>query len=123
MSQFIGQRSCVKCGRSHGMVVEDKESGECKAVDLCYDCMMIGTCDPIKEQIEIGSLSKYSPQMKRLFVDGESRSFTFPFPFPHEKVIVHLPAHVRIEDVPEDPKDLKKDMESVFDQVMKNLQY
>lgn len=30
---------CKKCGKEHGMVIEDKVTGECEPIDLCYQCI------------------------------------------------------------------------------------
>lgn len=30
---------CKKCGKSHGMGIEDTRTGEITPIDLCYDCL------------------------------------------------------------------------------------
>jgi len=34
---------CKKCGKTHGMVVQDMKTGECEPLDTCMDCLMVGT--------------------------------------------------------------------------------
>lgn len=30
---------CTCCGKEHGVVIEDKLTGECEPIDLCYQCI------------------------------------------------------------------------------------
>lgn len=70
--------TCTKCGKSHGMVVENSETGKIKPMDLCYDCLWFGTFNPIKKQISFDDLpevcdsnilqNEMSEIMKKLFV-------------------------------------------------------
>ena len=33
---------CKKCGKSHGMGIEDMTTGKIEPIDLCYDCLWEG---------------------------------------------------------------------------------
>lgn len=47
-------RRCVKCGKLHGMVIEDREGNVIEELDKCYDCIFAGTHFKLrKEQIKL----------------------------------------------------------------------
>ena len=43
--------TCKKCGKEHGMGLENMETGSFEPIDYCYDCLF--TYSPIKEQIHL----------------------------------------------------------------------
>lgn len=51
----MGERiPCKKCGKNHGMGVEDMTTGHFTPIDICYDCFIFGRYVPITEQIHLG---------------------------------------------------------------------
>lgn len=40
--------TCKKCGNVHGMGIENKETGSFEPIDICYDCLWMGTCVPFE---------------------------------------------------------------------------
>jgi hypothetical protein len=45
---------CKKCGKSHGMGIENMETGEITPIDLCNKCLWSGySVKSIKEQIHL----------------------------------------------------------------------
>ena len=43
--------TCTKCGKLHGMGIENRETGEITPMDVCYDCLWFGTYVPLTKQI------------------------------------------------------------------------
>jgi len=33
---------CIRCGKLHGMQVQNRITGEAEPLDLCYDCIFLG---------------------------------------------------------------------------------
>lgn len=46
---------CKKCGAKHGMGIEDMATGTIEPIDLCGNCLMIGTCKPITHQVHLNA--------------------------------------------------------------------
>lgn len=42
---------CKKCGKKSSLVIEDTKTGEWEPLDICKNCMFMGTVYPIKEQV------------------------------------------------------------------------
>lgn len=47
---------CKKCGASHGMGIENMETGVIEPIDMCRDCLWIGTAVPINVHITLDDL-------------------------------------------------------------------
>lgn len=48
---------CVKCGKKHGMVVENMETGTQEPLDLCYDCLFAPMkYNPIPPHIKVDDI-------------------------------------------------------------------
>lgn len=44
---------CRKCGKSHGMGIEDMATGEIEPIDVCYECLWEGfKINPLSEDWE-----------------------------------------------------------------------
>ncbi len=43
---------CKKCGASHGMGIENMETGEIEPIDLCRNCLFFGTVNAPVKQID-----------------------------------------------------------------------
>ncbi len=48
--------TCIKCGKTHGTGVVNRENGEFTPTEKCYDCMFIATYQPITSQISFDDL-------------------------------------------------------------------
>ncbi len=54
MNEKIIYPPCKQCGKSHGMGVEDMQSGEITPIDLCYDCLWSGLeFKSLQEQVKL----------------------------------------------------------------------
>ncbi len=42
MKHKVEYPPCKECGKSHGMGIENMETGEIKPIDLCHDCLWSG---------------------------------------------------------------------------------
>ena len=42
MNEEIIYPPCKICGKSHGMGIEERETGKIEPIDLCYDCLWGG---------------------------------------------------------------------------------
>lgn len=45
---------CKECGASHGMGIENMETGEITPIDICYDCLWFIEHKTTLSQIEFG---------------------------------------------------------------------
>lgn len=58
--KLVRMNGCKKCGKEHGMVIEDKVTGKCEPLDLCYQCIF-GDWKPAPiEQIKLEDLDENS---------------------------------------------------------------
>jgi hypothetical protein len=55
---------CKKCGKSHSMGVENRETGEITPMDICKDCLWMGTAHPVNCQITLEDLDENSNRWK-----------------------------------------------------------
>jgi hypothetical protein len=44
---------CKHCGASHKLFLEDRIAGTMEPLDICMDCLMIGTCIPLDTHITL----------------------------------------------------------------------
>lgn len=51
--QIVKYPPCKKCGASHKMVVKNSKTGSIAPMDVCYNCLCIGTHHPIQEEIHL----------------------------------------------------------------------
>lgn len=42
---------CKNCGKSHGMGLEDRITGKITPLDICRECIFVGTFFPINENV------------------------------------------------------------------------
>lgn len=64
---------CKHCGKSHGMGVEEMETGKITPMDICYDCLWSGVSfNQLEEQIELDNMEQVLKKLEdRLLISYE----------------------------------------------------
>lgn len=58
---------CKKCGSSHGMGIEERDTGVITPIDLCYECLFENLMwKPIDTQIELFDLDGLKERLKKM---------------------------------------------------------
>ncbi len=47
---------CKKCGAAHGMGIENMETGVIEPLDICKNCLWMGTISPVNCHITLEDL-------------------------------------------------------------------
>ena len=88
MNENLIYPPCKICGKSHGMGIEERETGKIEPIDLCYDCLWGGVkFNVITEKITLNEFpeicdtkilqNEKSDIMQTLFVDSPRSSYCF----------------------------------------------
>jgi hypothetical protein len=69
--KVVGEKMpCKKCGKSHGMGILDTQTGIHTPIDICKDCMIIGTYIALKQPIDFSEVGDVCDALQEMFTGG-----------------------------------------------------